>query len=236
MLPPLTFGTDRFVIAAGVLPPHDVGGDAFDYGIDDSDARFALFDAMGHDLPAGLLSTVAMATYRNCRRRGLDLLATAHAIDQAVESGFGGQMFVTGVLCQLDLATGGLRYIVAGHPRPLVLRGGRIVKTLEGHPGVPFGVARGPRMFAEETLEPGDQIVLYTDGVVEARAANGEFFGVERLVDFIATASSVGAPPPETVRLLLHSILDYHDGELDDDATAMLVEWRGDGSERMTPT
>jgi hypothetical protein len=236
LLPPLTFGTDRVVIAAGVFPPYDIGGDSFDYGVGDADACLAIFDAMGHELRSGLLSTVAMATFRNCRRRGLELLATAHEIDDVVASTFGDQMFVTGVIAALDLTTGCLRYVVAGHPRPLVLRHGRVVKTLEGRPGMPFGLRREPRMVSEETLEPGDQIVLYTDGVVDARSAEGTFFGVEQLVDFIATASSAGAPPPETVRMLLHAILDHHGGVLDDDATVMLVEWRGDGAALMTPT
>jgi serine phosphatase RsbU (regulator of sigma subunit) len=234
LLPPLTFATDRLVISAALVPTYDLGGDSFDYGVDASTARFALFDAMGHGLHAGLLTTVALAGFRNARRSFLDLRATVDAIDAAIAAEFGASNFVTGILAELDLASGRLRWYVAGHPRPLLLRGGRIVKTLEGDPGLPLGLGTEEGSVAEEVLEAGDQLVLFTDGVTEARSAAGQFFGVERLADYITRASAAGAPAPETMRQLVHAILDHHGGKLDDDATTLFVEWRGHGSERLT--
>jgi serine phosphatase RsbU (regulator of sigma subunit) len=78
-------------------------------------------------------------------------------------------------------------------------------------------------------LEPADQVIFFTDGVVEARSANGEFFGVDRLVDMVIRTSAAATPAPETMRRLLHAILDHQDGELQDDATIVVVEWRGPG-------
>jgi hypothetical protein len=71
LLPPLTFGCERVVISGALAPAYDVGGDSFDYGVDADCARIAVFDAMGHGLEAGLLATVAVAAYRNSRRRRL---------------------------------------------------------------------------------------------------------------------------------------------------------------------
>ncbi len=88
LLPPLTFGTDRVVLAAMVAPAYDVGGDSFDYSADRGTLRFGIFDAMGHGLSAGLLATVATAAYRNARRQGSSLLETANAIDQAIAANF----------------------------------------------------------------------------------------------------------------------------------------------------
>jgi hypothetical protein len=68
LLPPLTFGTDRVVLAAVVAPAYAVGGDSFDYSADGTTLRFGVFDAMGHGLHGGLLATVATAAYRNARR------------------------------------------------------------------------------------------------------------------------------------------------------------------------
>lgn len=235
LLPPLTFATDRLVISGALVPAYDLGGDSFDYGVDHATARFAIFDAMGHGLPAGILTSVALAAYRSARRRDLELAATAEEIDGALATAFGDGRFVTAVVAELELATGVLRWHIAGHPRPLVLRNGKIVKVLEGEPGLPFGLGGPARAVAEETLEPGDQLVLFTDGVVEARASNGEFFGEDRLVDFIVKVSAAGAPAPETMRQLVHAIVDHHDGALDDDATAVFVEWRGHGPERLEP-
>ena len=225
LMPPLTLGTERVAISGVLAPAYDLGGDAFDYGVDAEVARLAIFDAMGHGLEAGLLATVAVAAYRNARRRGLDMEATFAFIDDAILRQFGEERFVTGVLAELALATGSFRWMIAGHPPPLLLRGGKVVKTLGGNIGLPLGLGL-PASAAEEMLEPGDQVVLFTDGVVEARSAEGEFFGVDRLVHFISRASASGNPAAETMRQLQHAVLDHQAGDLQDDATILLVEWR----------
>ena len=230
LLPPLTFGTDRLVISGVLAPVYDLGGDCFDYSVDGRSARIALFDAMGHSLEAGLLASVAMAACRNSRREGADLAGSAEAIDRAIADQFGPDRFVTAVLADLELASGRLRWAVAGHPPPLLLRDGRIVKTLTGEVTPPLGIG-GAVVVSEEMLEPADRVLFFTDGVVEARAADGEFFGVERLVDMVSRTSAAAMPAPETMRRLLHAILDHQEGALQDDATIVVVEWLGPGSE-----
>jgi hypothetical protein len=232
LLPPLTFGCDRAVISGALAPAYDVGGDAFDYGVDAGTARIAVFDAMGHGLEAGLLVTVAVAAYRNSRRRGLKLSETAAAVDDTIRTRFGSERFVTAVLAELDLDSGCFCWVRAGHPAPLLLRGSKVVKTLWGDGGLPLGLG-DPGEESEESLEPGDQVVFFTDGVTEARAPDGTFFGVDRLADLLTRASAGGNPPPETLRRLVHSILDHQAGDLQDDATAVLVEWKGQGRESL---
>ena len=233
LLPPLTFGTDELVISGVLAPVYELGGDSFDYAVDANSARIAIFDAMGHGLEAGLLASVAMAACRTSRRAGSDLAGTAAAIDEAIGGEFGVDRFVTAVLAELDLASGCLRWSVSGHPPPLLLRNGRIVKTLLGDVAPPLGVS-GAVIVTEEMLEPADQVLFFTDGVVEARSADGEFFGVERLVDMVTRTSAAATPAPETMRRLLHAILDHQDGELQDDATIVVMEWRGPGSGLLT--
>jgi hypothetical protein len=235
LLPPLTFGTDRLVIAAVLAPAYEVGGDSFDYAVTATTARFAVFDAMGHGLPAGLLATVAIGAYRNARRGGHDLHETAARVDAAVAGQFGGEQFVTGLLAELDLAGGQLRWHTAGHPAPLLIRGGRVVKTLQAEPGLPLGLDDPTRTVAAEGLEPGDRLLLFTDGVIEARAPDGEFFGSRRLADLVVREDAAGRPAPETMRRLMHAILAHQNGELQDDATAMLVEWQTGDVDRITP-
>jgi len=232
LLPPLTFACDRTVISGALAPAYDLGGDSFDYGVDAECARIAVFDAMGHGLEAGLLVTVAVAAYRNSRRRGLKLAETAAAVDEAIQVRFGPERFVTGVVAELDLASGCFCWIRAGHPAPLLLRGSKVVKTLWGNTGMPFGLG-SPGDEAEESLEPGDQVVFFTDGVIEARSPDGTFFGADRLADLVSRASAGGNSPPETLRRLVHSILDHQAGDLQDDATTVLVEWKGQGKEAM---
>ena len=206
-------------------PAYDVGGDVFDFTLSETGASLAIFDAMGHGLGAGLLAAGAMSAYRSARRDGRNVYAQAQAIDEVLVAAFGDGGFVTGVLAELDFATGRLRYVAAGHPMPLLLRKGKVVKSLGGGRRVPFGVEGTLRSVGEERLEPGDWLVLYTDGVTEARDPSGGFFGHDRLVDFLERAASTDQPPPETVRRLMHAVLAHQQGVLQDDATVLLAQW-----------
>jgi serine phosphatase RsbU (regulator of sigma subunit) len=233
LLPPLTFGTDRLVISGLLAPAYEVGGDVFDYALNGNIAHIALFDAVGHGLQASLLSNLAVNCYRNARRAGLDLAHSAVALDLALAEMFGGERFVTALLCQLDVDTGELRCINAGHPEAMLLRGTRVVKELQSVPAMPLGLngllhVVEPDSFPVlvEHLQPGDRLLLATDGVDEARDEHGEFFGRERLAEFAAKEAASGVPTPELMRRLQMAILRHQTGRLQDDATMLLVEWR----------
>jgi hypothetical protein len=230
-LPPLTFSTGHLTISGILEPCYDVGGDAFDYAVNGDIAHLALFDATGHGSAGGMravmLSSLALAAYRNARRAGLDLTATYHHIDAAVRDHdrFG---LITAVLTELDQRTGLLRAISAGHPGGFVPRQGQVVKQLPTPTALPvtLGDKRAP-VVVQEALEPGDRVLLYTDGIIEARSPQGEQFGIERLIDFAVKAVADQLPAPETTRRLVHAILDHQNDELQDDATVLLAEWAG---------
>jgi len=227
-LPPLTFATTRFVLSAQLEPWHEVGGDAFDYSIDGDTLHLAVLDGMGHGLGATLLATVALAAYRNARRGGHDLVSTALVMDQVLAGQFGTESFVTGVLGQLDLRNGRLRLLCAAHPAPLLVRDGRPVGEAGVEPGVPLGFGERDDTVVETSLQPGDRLLMFSDGVIEARASDGEFFGLERLLDLLTREEAAGQPPPETLRRLITAVLDHNQGTLQDDATLLLLEWAGD--------
>ena len=229
LMPPLTVGSERVVVSGAVQPSYEVGGDIFDYALSEGRAHLAIFDAMGHGLEAALLASVAVGAYRNARRRPLPLAHTVSTIDDALAGQFGGGRFVTALVAELDLDSGRLRWVVAGHPPPLLLRGGRVVKELSRPPNTPLGLALTKDFTVhEETLEPADRLVLYSDGVVEAKdALSGERFGIDRLMDFIARADAAGEPLPETMRRLGHAVVKHQGDELQDDATQVLLEWHG---------
>jgi hypothetical protein len=226
-LPPLTFATDRFVVTGQLEPWNEVGGDAFDYSLDGETVHLAVLDAMGHGLTATQMAGVALAAYRNARRGGLDLVATATAVDEVLGAQFGNESFVTGVLATLDLGTGQLSLLTAAHPAPLLVRDGRPVGELSVEPGVPLGFGERDDVVATVSLQPGDRLLLFSDGVVEARGEDGEFFGLDRLVDLLNREESAGHPPPETLRRLILAVLEHQQGRLQDDATLLLVEWAG---------
>ncbi|MEV4270354.1 PP2C family protein-serine/threonine phosphatase [Micromonospora aurantiaca (nom. illeg.)] len=229
-LPPLTFSTGGVIISGILEPCYDVGGDAFDYAVNGDIAHLALFDAVGHGSGGGMravmLASLALAAYRNARRGGFDLVETYHHIDTAARD-HDRRGLITGVLAELDQRTGRLRVISAGHPGGLVLRRGRVAAVLPTPTALPVALGdRRPPMVVEESLEPGDDVLFYTDGIIEARSADGERFGTERLVDFTVRALADGLPLPETARRLVHAILAYQDDRLQDDATVLMVRFR----------
>jgi serine phosphatase RsbU (regulator of sigma subunit) len=186
-----------------------------------------LIDAMGHGLEAAVLAAVAISALRNARIRGLELATMVMDADQKLAKHFGPDRFVTGIVGQLDLRTGWWSWTTFGHPPALVVRSGKVVRTLDQVVVPPLGLALlgGPPEVATERLEPGDSLLLYTDGVVEARDSEGQFFGVERLVDLVAKKAADGRSAAETLRRLNLAILAHQEGALQDDATTVLVEW-----------
>ncbi len=231
LLPPLTFTAEDVSVAAALEPAYEVAGDTVDYAVDAGRARAAILDGMGHGLRSSMLAAVATAAYRSARRAGQSLTGSAVAIDDALSTGFGGAAFTTGVLADLDTETGRLEWVSAGHPAPLLLRGGKLVRALQTPPALPFGlrvhgVARPPLTIGTEDLEPDDVVVLYSDGVVEARSPEREFFGEQRLVDLVVRSLAAGLPTSETLRRLVRALLEHQQGQLTDDASLLLLRWR----------
>ncbi|WP_181784964.1 PP2C family protein-serine/threonine phosphatase [Pseudonocardia pini] len=145
--------------------------------------------------------------------------------------------FVTAVLATLDTRTGVLEYLLAGHPAPLLIRRGRLRKKLDHPPRPPLGVGGGrPGETARERLEPGDRLLLYSDGITEARDEAGEFFGERRLVELTERAERDGLGAPETLRRLGAAVLEHQQGKLQDDATLLLVDWSAAAHERLLPS
>ncbi len=225
-LPQLTAATDSFVLAGRLEPSYDVGGDAFDYALSEDTVSLGIFDAVGHGIQAALMASATLAAYRSVRRDGRSVFDQARAIDDVVSSTFPGSAFVTGVVAEVDIASGRLRYVNAGHPSPLLLREGRVVKELDGGRRVPFGLDTGDLTVGEEVLQPGDWLALYTDGITEARDGSGAWFGEARLTEFLGRAMAAGQPPAETVRRLTEAVLEHQGRLLQDDASVLLARWK----------
>jgi phosphoserine phosphatase RsbU/P len=229
LLPPLSFANDEVAVNAILEPSYEVGGDVFDYSVNPDRVHVALLDAVGHGMAAGLLSTLAVNAYRNARRCGLDLADTYLSIDKWIRAQYPGS-FLTAILAEFDPSTGRYRRISAGHPGELLVRDGRLIGSFPSPTAVPLGMAdldSRPPETSEHTLQPGDHLLLYTDGVVEARSESGEFFGVDRLADFLGRALAGHLPEPETMRRLIQAILEHQHGRLQDDATALCVRYLG---------
>lgn len=232
-LPPRTVATDQAICTAVLEPAYDLGGDAFDHSLSGGVLHAAVLDAMGHDLASGLTAAVALAACRNARRNGADLPDLVRTIDEALATWLPDR-FATGVFLRLNLTTGTVHWANCGHPAPLLIRDEEAVPdALASQPELPLGV--GAQLDAARTvrslsLHPGDRLLVYTDGIIEAKGADHQLFGLERFTDFIIRATAAGEPAPEALRRLIHALLEQDDAKLTDDATIMMIEWQPFGS------
>jgi serine phosphatase RsbU (regulator of sigma subunit) len=241
LLPPRAFATEKVLLSAFLEPAYEAGGDGFDYSMLGDRLHISIFDALGHNLSAGLLTSVCMASCRSTRRSEDGSLArTAAQADTAIVRQFGDYRFVTALLAELDVGTGLLSWVCRGHPAPLLIRGDRTVTEFARPPELPLGLSvvdqdgdddTGDDTDVEATvhteqLEPGDRVLFYTDGVTEGHTTGGIPFGVKRLGEFVIEHTAAGTPAPEMMRLLNHEIMDHQSGELRDDATVVMVEWQ----------
>jgi serine phosphatase RsbU (regulator of sigma subunit) len=215
-----TCETDRLTVAGWLEPANAVGGDTFDYSLDRDTLHLSVTDAVGNDVNAALLASVLLGSLRNSRRRGADLARQARVANDALAAHARVGQFVTGQLARLDLHTGRMAVVNAGHPLPYRVRDGCVCE-LELEVDMPFGLYPGRDLRVQRVqLEPGDRVVLVTDGMLERNAED---------LDLAAMLHrEARTHPRELVYELAETVLHATGGDLHDDATVLCVEWRGD--------
>jgi hypothetical protein len=226
LLPPWSTSVPGALIAGILEPAYDIAGDAFDFAADNDTLNFAIIDGMGHGISSTMLTGLAVGAYRHARRDAAPVPDIHAAIDAALAGGYDDLSFATGIIGSLSTSTGRLGWTCAGHPRPLLLRDRKVVAELECAATLPFGLGTGTPAVSYHDLEPDDMVLLYTDGVTEARTDDGEF-GLDRLTDLLEREAASEQPPEELLRRLVRELLTYQGSGLRDDATLLLVQWKG---------
>ena len=206
------------VLAGWLEPASNVGGDTFDYSIDREYLYASITDAMGHATEAALLATLAVSSFRNSRRKLVAPAQQAVAANCALLEDTRPDQFVTGLLLRIRLVDGRLELVNAGHPPPFRLRDGRgTVLAVDPDPAI--GVTEGEYHTHVLQLEPGDRLLLVTDGFLERRARGVDIAGILQ--------STAARHPREIVRELAAHVLRETGGELRDDATVLCLDWYG---------
>lgn len=229
LLPPLTCSTDEVALSGILEPAYDIGGDSFDYALNPGRLEFAIVDATGHGMPAVLMSMAAINSLRNTRREEASLETAYRQVDRIIAEQFGHSFYVTGQIASLDLDSGVLTWLNAGHPLPMLVRDGSYVGELQCRPSIPMGLGGPVVEVATQQLQRGDRILFYTDGITEPLSPDGERFGAERLADFLVRASLDGVSATETARRLCMNVIAHGDDSRRDDATLFLVDYLGRG-------
>ena len=228
LLPPINErypGRRELDVSAFIEAAKEVGGDFYDvFPVGPDRLAFVIGDVSGKGVPAALFMASAKTILQNCIRDISDLsqaIATANNVLCARNEA---EMFVTVWVGILDLTTGEIRFVSAGHNPPVLLREDR-GEFLRSKPGFVLAGMEGMK-YKEHTvqLRPGDLVYLYTDGVTEAEDKNHALFGEARLLGCFENKS--GCPSSEIIDTVKHSIDVFICGNSQfDDMTMLCFKW-----------
>lgn len=220
LLPPaFTCEGAEFTLAGWLEPAHKVGGDTFDYSLERDALHLSISDAMGHQVRAAQLATLAVGSLRNTRRVGADIARQARDANEALLANAQGDEYVSALLLRIGLATGIAHVVNAGHTAPYLVRHGA-PRVLAFDADVPFGMFPGTAYRVQALpLHRGDRLVLLTDGMLERNAVS---------LDVIDALREMGdLHPREVVHAFAQAVLGATGGDLLDDATVLCVDWYG---------
>ncbi|MFI5931864.1 PP2C family protein-serine/threonine phosphatase [Actinoplanes sp. NPDC051494] len=210
-----------FTLSGWLEPAASVGGDTFDYSLARDVLHFSVTDAMGHGVASALTATLGVGSLRNTRRQGATIVHQAATANTAVAEHAGRRgSYVTAIVGRLDLRTGECDLLNAGHVPPLLVRDGSS-RAVDLPRNFPLGMfAEADFTAGQVVLQPGDRLVVVTDGMRERKAA---------ALDMPALlASLTDLHPREAVRALADAVLEVTGPTLADDATLLMLDWYGE--------
>ena len=227
-LPP-QYKVPQFRIYATMDAAKEVGGDFYDYYMLDSDnLAFLIADVSGKGIPAAMFMMRAKTMIKNFVEMGVPLdVAFDHANKELCE-GNDADMFVTAWMGILNIRTGHVRFVNAGHNPPLVYRHGKGYEYVRSKVGFVLAAMDMVKYKLQELdLEPGDKLFLYTDGITEATSIDTELYGEERLQTYLCAHPDLSCK--ETLFGVTDDVNKFVNGaEQFDDMTMLALAFNGD--------
>ncbi|MGI6192175.1 MAG: PP2C family protein-serine/threonine phosphatase [Christensenellales bacterium] len=216
----------EFDIYAIMNPAKEVGGDFYDFFlVDDDHLAVVIADVSGKGVPAALFMVIAKTLIKNHAQNKESPASVFTNTNSQLCEGNDAGLFVTSWMAVLTISTGELSYVNAGHNPPLLKRKNGQYEWLKSRPGFVLAGMEGVRYKEGSiTLEDGDRLFLYTDGVTEATDLNKELFGEERLQNAL---NEKGDAPIRDVLLHVREQIDVFVGEAEqfDDITMLGIEY-----------
>ncbi len=184
-------GHKEFDIFASMNPAKEVGGDFYDfYLVDENKLAFIIADVSGKGIPAAMFMMTSKTLIKSLATEGNDIATTITAANTKLCENNEANMFITAFMGCLDLTTGKLEYVSAGHNPPLVKHGNGSFEYLPKSKTIVLAAMEGyPYKAQELQLEPGDVIYAYTDGVTEATDSSETLYGEPRLKEALDARS-----------------------------------------------
>ncbi len=217
-------------VAFWTRPQNSVAGDYYDafYPLNDGATggklMLVMADVAGKSVPAALLMATLQASLRTLASEGMPLVELAERLNRyACAHSLGGQRFTTAVIAEYDPVTRHLEYVNAGHNSPVLRRTNGGTERLESS-ALPFGITTEATFSsASVDIQPGDTLILFTDGVIEAFNAAGEEFSDARWVNIVRTLPKSSAQ--ETLRQLMKNVEDFVGAtRQSDDITCLVLQ------------
>ena len=215
-----------FDIWASMDTAKEVGGDFYDFYFTGSDrVLFLVADVSGKGVPAAMFMMRAKALIKSVAQTGKQIGQVFEEANDALCEGNSSNTFVTVWAGELNVRTGHVSFVNAGHNPPIVRLGGK-VEYLRSRPSLVLGAMAGARYRVQELqLEPGDAIYLYTDGIVEQHNAAGELYGEDRLIE---TVSGCAKRRDGLLSTVIDDVRRHAAGaEQADDCTQLVLRYRG---------
>ena len=215
-------------LTAHMKPAKEVGGDFYDvFMIDRDHLCFLIADVSGKGVPAALFMTMAKTHIKNFATVGLPLAEVAVRANNQLcyknESG----MFVTVFICVLDVRSGEVQFVNAGHNCPFVQKQDGAFEMFRAKANLVFGLMEDvPYREQTLTVNQGDSIYLYTDGVTEALNPEQELFGDDRLYEILNRHRAQAGEPETFVQAIYREVQAFADGEPQADDITMLYVTR----------
>lgn len=219
--------TPAYAVCADMTAATEVGGDFYDYFmVDETRLAVVIGDVSGHGMAAAMFMTLTKTLIKVYAQAQYATNKVFDLTNRYLQQSNPAKFFVTGWIGILDLSTGVLTYTNAGHNYPVLVRAGEEPSFLRTKPNFVLGRRRLIRYTENRVkLKPGDKLVLYTDGVTEAQAPDGSFFGEQRLLEVIGAAKAQNQT--EMIASLRRAIDAFENGgEHCDDATALTLSFK----------
>ena len=216
---------EDLVLSAKLVPAKEVGGDLYDFFIENEKLYFMIGDVSGKGIPASLVMAVTCRLFRSVASHLDKPEEIITSLNDSLSDGNESNMFCTAFLGILDLKTGHLDYCNAGHNAPLLIDSDGNVSAMEVIPNLPLGLFEGfPYQGQEATITKGTMLYLFTDGVNEAENNVMEQFGDDRLVSLLKSKSTCG--PDEITESTFAEVQRHADGaDQSDDITVMCLKY-----------